>query len=500
MTQTRNHLNWIRQNRYILFPLLAFAIPLLVRAIPEILMGPYLTGFDTMGYYVPNTLDWLSHGGNIWAFLSDAPLMYLILTSATFVGAPIILTLKVLSPMLLGFLGLTIYFYSHKTLAWSSKKSLLVVLFATLYFVALRISWDMLRSELGLIFLFAALIYLKSGKSLSNNTLLLVFLALIVLSNQLLAVIMLGIAFASIVRFYLDKKKFEFKRLIICTAIVGSLFLLLVFAMSSILHFSVIGGIPSQSSGSDMALLGFTSYGDFVFDTAGFLVFCYLPLLPLLIIGFRYFKSNIQLKTWIALIFLLLLISIISPNASFAVYPYRWVLLLTYPLAFYAVEVFSRVRRNLYRIGMGIGVGLILATLSIGFIAIPNSQAFPYISVFPSYVPTSMLQNTVQSSDCADTSNALLWAKNNIPSSGILLVHDVFHGWARLTFDSNRLFPYVFDNPAIVAQTFSANDSSTPLFLIWWVNGKGWYGQPTVDASFKEIYHSGDIAIYQYSP
>ena len=38
-----------------LFPLLAFVLPLLVRFIPEILMGPYVVGFDTMGYYIPTT-------------------------------------------------------------------------------------------------------------------------------------------------------------------------------------------------------------------------------------------------------------------------------------------------------------------------------------------------------------------------------------------------------------------------------------------------------------
>ena len=68
MAQAHNSAkNWFRQNGYILFPLLAFAIPLVVRAIPEILMGQYLVGFDTMGYYVPNTLVWLGNGVSFWA-------------------------------------------------------------------------------------------------------------------------------------------------------------------------------------------------------------------------------------------------------------------------------------------------------------------------------------------------------------------------------------------------------------------------------------------------
>ena len=500
MTHAHNPLkDWISQNRNIIFPFLAFAIPLMVRAIPEILMGQFVVGFDTIGYYVPNTLGWLRNGVSFWSFIADAPLIYVLLMGVTSFGVSIVVSLKVMAPLLLGFLGLAIYFYANKTLLWSPKKSWLVVLFATLYFVALRVSWDMLRSELGLIFLFATLIFLKSGWSLRNSVLLFLFMAMVVFSNQLVAVIMFAIVFATMLRFYVDKKKVELRRLIVCSAFVACLFLVTVYASSSALNFSLIGGFPSKASGEDMALLGFTSYSDLVANTVSFLVFCYLPLFPLLIIGLRYFKSNIQLKAWIVLIFLFMLLIIVSPNASFAVYPYRWILLLTFPLAFYAVDAFSHIKRNLYRIGMGLCVGLILVTLSISFIAIPNNNAISYYSAFPAYMPKSMLQNTVQLSDCQDTVNALQWVKNNLPSNGCLLVHDVFRGWATLTLDSDQLFHYVFDNPDVVAQKLE-NSSSNPLFLIWWVNGSGWYGQPTIATSFKEVYHSGKIAIYQYMP
>jgi hypothetical protein len=43
------------------------------------------------------------------------------------------------------------------------KKGLLVALFATLYFVTLRVSWDMLRTKLGLVFLFIARILLAKN-------------------------------------------------------------------------------------------------------------------------------------------------------------------------------------------------------------------------------------------------------------------------------------------------------------------------------------------------
>ena len=39
------------------FALAAFLIPLFIRTIPEILVGPYPIGWDTIAFYVPNTLD-----------------------------------------------------------------------------------------------------------------------------------------------------------------------------------------------------------------------------------------------------------------------------------------------------------------------------------------------------------------------------------------------------------------------------------------------------------
>ena len=152
--------DWIAHNKYIIFPVLAFVIPLAVRTIPEILMGPYILGFDTMGFYVPNTLLWLHNGINLWSFLAVAPLLYAILMSIVVSGGSLVFVLKIISPLLLGFLGLSIYAYAKKGLGWSPHKSTFVALLGTVYFVALRASWDQLREELGLVFFFVVLLLL----------------------------------------------------------------------------------------------------------------------------------------------------------------------------------------------------------------------------------------------------------------------------------------------------------------------------------------------------
>ena len=160
----------ITQNHY-LFPLVAFIIPLVVRAVPEILMGPYIIGFDTLGFYVPNALLWLHNGINFGNFLTTAPLFYSVFTLlVAVVGSPVFV-LKIISPLLLSLLGLSMYSYAKRGLGWSPSKSAFVALLGTLYFVALRASWDQLREELGLVFFFIVLMLLTERKEVEMEKL-----------------------------------------------------------------------------------------------------------------------------------------------------------------------------------------------------------------------------------------------------------------------------------------------------------------------------------------
>ncbi|MBT0158548.1 hypothetical protein G4O51_01025 [Candidatus Bathyarchaeota archaeon A05DMB-2] len=458
-------------------------------------MGPYIVGFDTLAYYVPNTLTWLRDGVNFWSFIATAPFLYVLLMAVTSTGVPIVITLKVMPPLLLGFLGLAVYFYANKTLTWSSKKSLLAVLFATLYFVALRASWDMLRVELGLIFLFTALIFLrKEGNTFKNGIILALATLSVVFAHQLVTVIMFAMIIATIIRLFLDNEVVKIRGIVLCAAPALFLFFLIVYANFVYSPFSVVNSLIGQDTSGIIALLGFRSYVDLIANTLGFLAFCFLPLVPLVVFGTKRLKANLQLKAWVFLILILELSVIIIPNALFTVFPYRWTLLLTFPLAFYAAEGFWIIKWRLFKLGMG----LIMVILTVSFMVLPNLNALSYYNIFPAYIPKSMLQNTVPLSDCKDTVNALQWARKNMPSNAHLLVHDAFYGWAFLTFDGTQLIPYGFDAPEAVARELAANGSVYPLYLVWWINGSGWYGQPTVSSAFKLVYQSGKIAIFTY--
>jgi hypothetical protein len=459
-------------------------------------MGPFAVGFDTIGYYVPTTFTWLNSGIGFWPFIASAPFLYVILMGPTSIGIPIVLTLKVMSPLLLGFLGLSVYFYANQTLSWSTKKSLLVVLFATLYFVALRVSWDLLRCELALIFLFATLIFLKAGRNaLKSGVLLSLAMISVVFANPLVALIMFVIVFVTLIRFTLDRQVDNVRRLLVCSVPAGLLLLVMVYANYAVYpQFSMVSGFLGQSSQGFITLFGFDSHADLLIDAFSFPIFCYLPLLPLVVLGAKRSGSNLQLNAWILCIVIALSLAI--ANVFIAVLPYRWTLLLTYPLAFYAAEGFVRLKLNMYKIG----VGLILATLSVSFLVLPNEMAFCYYSTNPLYVPKSMLQNTIPLSDCQDTVNVLQWAKTNMDNNTRLLVHQAFYGWASLVLDNNQLIPYNYDSPETMAQKLTENGFSYQLYLIWWVNGSGWYAQPTIYSPFSQpLYESGRIAIFRYN-
>ena len=478
---------YVRNINARIFYLLAFLVPLTVRVLPEILMGRYIVGFDTVSYYVPVTLRWVNSGVGFFEFMAYAPLFYVLLVQLTSLGVPLTVSLKALPPILLGLLGLTIFIYAKKALGWSGWWSLSVSFLATLYFVGLRISWDMLRSELGLIFLFLFLTLLHEDlneKSWKRFGLLSLVMALLVLSHQLVGVVMFAIVSVLVLQKVIKREYFEGKNLILCSLPAVALFGLTVYASYVV--------VPSTESAGWFALFGFSSFFDVAVATLGFLVYCFLPLLPFAFLGFRFF-SNLELKTWSAWCLIAVLFPIVSPYAIFPL-SYRWILLLVFPLSFFVVEGFKRFNGR-WRKAVLSGVSVLL---SFSFVLLPAGFAFPYFRAFPYYVPSSMLQNSVPSCDCEDVVMALAWVNAGLGSDGVLLVHDAFHGWALLYLsDSSRVVCYAYGDPEVAArELFEAGVKR--LFVVWWVSGEGWHGQTSLSSCFVEVFRSGRIAIYEF--
>ena len=485
-----------------IFPFLAFVIPLLLRAVPEILMGPYSVGFDTMGYYVPNIVMWQHGGISLWNYIAAAPLFYSLVVLFVASGGPLILALKIIPVLLHGFLGLSIYVYAQKGLDWSPRKSTMTALLSTVYFVALRVSWDLLRNELAFIFFFVVLTLLSARKdsaySWKRYVLLSLAMMAVVLAHQLVSVIMLGVVVFTIVHKLLRKEHAQVVNLIV-VSLPAAFFFIIIYVGAVLGHFSF-----DFSINSGWPLYGFSSYQSMLTSEVGFFLYCYLPLLPLVLVSIKRF-GNLQLRSWVLLSSVLLFIPIdILSN-------FRWVLMFTYPLAFYVSDTMSKIkavswkrfRFTLYRL-LIIYLVLMLSVLSLGFMLMPPEKPLPYFDSgkYNGYIyqiPSSMLQNTVSIIDCQDTTNALHWFKDTVGENAFLLTHQAFYGWALSTLSRDQVVLYEFDNPENAAATV-AQEGHSQIYLIWWINGQGWYGQTTVPSSFVEVYHSGRIAVYSYLP
>jgi hypothetical protein len=479
-----------------IFSFLAFLIPLAVRALPEVIMGRYVVGFDTVSYYIPVTLRWVNHGVSLFEFIASAPLFYSLLTLLTMAGAPLTVSLKALPPFLHGFLGLAIYLYAKKGLDWSYKKSLFVSCLATLYFVALRASWDMLRSELGLIFLFMFLMILRESPekiSWKRYALFLPITVLVVLSHQLVAVILFAIVFAVILQKLLRHEYVFARNLVLSSLPAMMLSGLMVYATSVVsASFSVISGFPNDAVGGWFSLFGFSSYPDLALSTLGFALYCYLPLLPFAWIGIKSFK-NPELRAWFLWCSAAVLSLIVSPYA-YVLGGYRWTLLMVFPMAFLVAENFKRLNHS----SLKKVLGGILVFLSLSFVLFSADVAFPYFRAFPYYVPSSMLQNSVPLSDCDDVVRALSWVRNNLGSDGVLLTHDAFHGWALLFLNESRVLCYGYENPEEAAREIRGSGHGQ-LYLVWWVPDEGWHGWATLPSCFVEVFQSNRIAVYSYN-
>ncbi len=467
-------------------------------------MGPYLVGFDTVAHYVPTTLSWLGGDLTMERFIATAPMLYLVTSALTAASGSVFVTLKLLAPVLLGCLGLSIYCYARAGLGWTQPKSLIPALVATLYFVGLRISWDASREVFALIFLFLSLALMAQlEKKFSWSRALLFCLALsgVILSNQVVAVLGFGVVlFTLIYKLMRGAKNLAAKLFISCLP-AAALFLATYFLSPVVSDYRLIFGFPADPDGW-LSLFGYASYPEMLASEAVFVLYCFGFLLPFAALAFRQMR-NLQLRLWVVLLVAAAFVPMVSPSSM------RLLMLLVYPLAFYAAEALTalsavrwiRLRRSLYAAGL---ICLVAATAvpSLGFMAAPAESPFPYFAAgFNTHIyqiPSSMLQNTVALSDCEGAQDVVSWLKLNMAKDSVLLSHRAFYGWALPVLGSEQIIMYEYDDPVEVALD-AAQAGYGEIYLVWWVEGAGWYGLASVPCVFEEVYSAGRMAVYCYT-
>lgn len=455
------------------------------------MVGPYAVGFDTIAFYVPNTLDWAAGKVGLLGMIASAPLIYMLSVPAYVLSRvnPVWI-FKIMGPVLYGCMCWALFRFLSAGLRWSPNRALVGVLFTSLYFVTLRIGWDLYRNMLGLTFVLLALPLLVDAKGARNQLPLAVLLMLAVASDQLTAVLALTIVGMRALM-GLRTRRDEFVRLLKTGLPGAGLFFLTVYAGQATSSQSLL---QAQSAVPAAAVLG---------SSVGFLAYSFLPLLPLAIIGLRRIGS-IELRIWslacTAAAFIALL-----PFYGLTVESYRWSLLLDIPACVYAssglmhissvrVSEVSRTFRGFARAWPAIP--LILTMSAALYMVLPAQNAMMYYAEFPRLVPTSMIQDSVPLSDMGSLRQALNWVAERMGPNSVLIAHQAVYGWARAYLPaSDNVISYGYSTP-LTGVSLARSYGYSTLWVIWWTPGAGWHGQPSVSSDFTGVFQEGNIEVY----
>jgi hypothetical protein len=477
--------------------LAAFLVPLGIRSIPEILVGPYPIGWDTIAFYVPNTLDWAAGKAGFAEILGTAPLMYMISVPVYLLSRvnPVWI-FKIMGPILYGTMIVALFRFLRLGLNWPDNKALGGALLTSLYFVTLRVSWDMYRNMLGLTFILLSLPSIGGDlRSPRKQALLSVLVVLAVASDPLTGIIALVLVGTKALIGLTKQHRAEFGRMV-TVALPGTvLFLAIVYTG---LIMTGLGLISQQAPVPTVSSLGLN---------LGFLAYAYIALTPLIAIGLRR-VPNVELRIW-SLFCIGIVLTALLPFFGPVVESYRWSLLLDIPLCIFAaaglykiVESFpSRIgwSRSLHRLILPT-FSAILILSAILYIALPAQQAAVFYTAYPEQLPTSMIQDTVPMSGLGNLRTLLDSAAARIGPTTVLITHQAIYGWARAYLPSlnDRIINYQYNSPLTGVEMAKANGYSS-ILMIWWTNGNGWHNQQYVPNGFNALLSNGDLALYTYN-
>jgi hypothetical protein len=470
-------------------------IPLGIRAIPEIIVGPYPIGWDTIAFYVPNTMDWAAGKAGLAEIVGTAPLMYMISVPVYFLShVNPVWIFKIMGPVLYGTMIVSLFRFLQIGLKWPNKQALGAALLTSLYFVTLRISWDMYRNMLGLTFILLSLPLLaRDLKGPRNQALLSVLVILAVASDPLTGVIALVLVGTRALISLTRQQRDEFMGLA-KVALPGTV----LFATTAYagLIMTGVGLVSEQSPVPTFDSLGLN---------LGFLAYAYLALVPLILIGLRR-VPNVELRIW-SLFCIGVVLTALLPFFGPVVQSYRWSLLLDIPLCIFAAAGLYRVSESIHpRIGWtwrfhrfvlpAFSAALIVSAAL--YIALPAEHAL--YTAYPEQLPTSMVQDTIPMSDLGNLKALLDSAASRIGPATVLITHQAIYGWARayLPALNDRIINYQYNSPLTGVEMAKSNGYSS-ILMIWWTNGNGWHGQPYVPNGFETLLSNGDLALYTYN-
>jgi hypothetical protein len=251
----------------------------------------------------------------------------------------------------------------------------------------------------------------------------------------------------------------------------------------------------------------YTSYFELFSHVSSLFILLYVVLLPLVAVG--YFKDRL-LGSWNFLLLAGSFSCLIVPFSALLLWG-RWMLMLVFPLTFFAVNGLCKVAKfgeafsvsrflSWFKLTRKVGIGLSLLSLVVGalFISWPLVEGkFGIIgwgSTFK-YVPSTMQSSSVPLRDTKGTIEAYDWLNSHMTDDSSLLVHDVFEFWTMLYLDEGHT-AILFDSDLVAASNRAVEEGFESAYFVWWNQDIGWYNLRLLN-DWVSVFDSGRISVYQ---
>lgn len=498
--------------RNLLFYLAIFIFATLIRTVPELIISTYPVGYDTITQYAPTakSINWPY-------LLNNGPMFYILLLGLySCSGADPYVLLKIIGPVLYGFLVTSFGFFCVHQLKWTPKKSFLASAFLAIQIPALRLSWDLFRNELALGFLLLSTSMLKDAQGSPKKLALVGTLFLLtVLTHPLVGILLFFIVFGFSVPL-IKSKDAPALRKILLTVFPSALFFVSVYILgifnsgdvsrpaTNVIYASITKHVMFQNYfEGDYYTYSSASYPDiFASITLTFIV-AYSVIVPLVLLGF---KRDRILDSWTIWLLVASFSCLLIPWFAFA-WAYRWMMMLVFPFTVYAVDGIERLvsesksRRvdrmtTLTKRALASLIILYLSVTAFVYVTSPPEQPFVLFanSITSSYIPSTMTLTSIKRFEIPGVLDCLEWVNQNAQGSETLVTVEAFAGWARynLNEDTTIVIYRNAEHPSAAISKAKGLGNITN-YLLARTEEAGTEELPII----KKVFESGNIALYE---
>ena len=493
-----------------LIAIILFLLAFGVRTIPEIKAGIWPIGYDTFNTYLAEIS---MYQGSLIHWLKTANLVYFLFLPFKLLGINSSFIIKFFGPLLFGLLTASFYYWARFFVGLKPLKSFLATLIVIFQLATLRLSWDLYRNELALIFLFLAYINLHSLKKTKNVAFLTILSVLIALSNELVTVILL-VTLAIFFFFLLKKKKFkDLPKVALPFALASIVFLVIISSSKEVLYNT---HVIFTSENNYLVWRYFwqyqkdMSFAELSQTITGIFWLYYRYLLGFALLGFWLLRKNVILSV-LTMWLVVGTFSALALGGTGIIVWDRWMVMLAFPFAIYAVE-------GVFYIG---GLFATKPFKKLKFITYPTMvvfwlvflgvlawQVWPFLTrtyhdakpplandQINEYFPRTMVHNAVGITKIENSLDCVAWLDKNVPSGSAVIVDNRWRGLMLQNFEMDNR--YVITNawseqwPRKTFE-FAVEKGFTKVYLIWNTSRDIRY--------FDRVFSSGNVAVYESKP